>query len=63
MLIDGLRPPLRGVAPYLGGDTKDVLSRILGLGNKDYELLLEAGVVSLQPTKLRNNEARVVNVH
>ncbi len=53
VLIDGMRPGFSGVAPFLGADTRQVLSDWLKLGDAEFETLIEAGVTSLRPTSLR----------
>ncbi len=53
VLIDGVRPGFSGVAPFLGADTRQVLSDWLELGDAEFETLIEAGVTSLRPTSLR----------
>jgi crotonobetainyl-CoA:carnitine CoA-transferase CaiB-like acyl-CoA transferase len=50
---NGERYPLRGLAPYLGGDSEQVLTELLGVPAQQYERLLEKAVVSLKPTQLR----------
>lgn len=57
MLENGRRPPSRGPAPLLGGDTEAVLARINGLDAAGFRSLVEAGVVSLRPTSLRGASA------
>ena len=44
-IIDGCRPPLRKPAPLLGGDTDDVLRRILGYDEAKVAAAHAAGVV------------------
>lgn len=51
--IDGARPPLRGVAPFLGGDSHAVATGLLGLSEDSHAALLARGVISLRPTSLR----------
>lgn len=53
MLVDGRRMPLRGVAPLLGADTHDVLTRLMGESDEAYHQALANGIVSLEPTSLR----------
>ena len=43
--IDGRRPPLRSPAPLLGGDTDDVLKRVLGIDEARVAALHETGVI------------------
>ncbi|WP_420392347.1 CoA transferase [Acuticoccus sp.] len=57
LLINGERPTLRGIAPFLGHDTATILSTALGMDRASYEALLTAGVVSLRPTQLRGAAA------
>ena len=52
-LRNGARPPLRGPAPFLGGDSEAVLKELLGVADETYDDLLAMGVVSLRPTQLR----------
>lgn len=49
----GRRYSLRGVAPFLGADSRAILTGRLGLDEARVEALLADGVVSLQPTALR----------
>ena len=42
-----------GLAPFLGGDSEAVLTRLLGVDGADYRRLVEEGVVSFAPTQLR----------
>ncbi|WP_375175078.1 CoA transferase [Pseudooceanicola sp.] len=51
--IDGMRPQLRGVAPFLGAQSRDVVVGLLGRDPADYERLLAQGVISHRPTALR----------
>ncbi len=44
-LIDGQRPPLRSPAPLLGGDTDDVMQRVLGYDDARISAIHEAGIV------------------
>ncbi|MGD9865278.1 MAG: CoA transferase [Pseudodonghicola sp.] len=53
LTMDGARIPLRGVAPFLGGDTQAVMTGLLGADAATYGALLDSGVISLQPTSLR----------
>jgi crotonobetainyl-CoA:carnitine CoA-transferase CaiB-like acyl-CoA transferase len=43
--MSATKPAPRGPAPELGGDTKEVLRELLGLGPEDYKRLVESGVV------------------
>ncbi len=52
---NGQRYPMRGVAPFLGGDSRQVLTDVAGLSSSEFEALLAKGVVSLKPTQLRGN--------
>lgn len=51
--LDGARYPMRGLAPFLGGDSEAVLTGLLGVDGADYRRLVEEGVVSFAPTQLR----------
>lgn len=44
-LFDGKRPPIRRPAPLLGGDTDDVLRRVLGYSEEQVTAVHDAGVV------------------
>ena len=44
-LFDGKRPPIRNPAPLLGGDTDDVLGRVLGYSEEQIATVHDAGVV------------------
>jgi len=44
-LFDGKRPALRSPAPLLGGDTEDVLRRVLGYDEDKIAAVHEAGVI------------------
>lgn len=50
---NGARYPMRGLAPFLGGDSKQVLKTLTGVDDAAYARLRERGVVSLAPTELR----------
>lgn len=50
---NGERYPFRGFAPYLGGDSEQVLTGILGVSPERYQDLLSKAIVSLKPTQLR----------
>ncbi len=51
--VDGARYPMRGLAPFLGGDSERVWVDLLGLAKADYRRLIDTGVVSFAPTSLR----------
>lgn len=50
---NGERYPMRGLAPFLGGDTEAVLTAIVEWDAAEFQQLLTDGVVSLAPTQLR----------
>lgn len=50
---NGQRYPLRGLAPFLGGDSEQVLTEILKVSPTRYADLLAKTIVSLKPTQLR----------
>jgi crotonobetainyl-CoA:carnitine CoA-transferase CaiB-like acyl-CoA transferase len=50
---DRERYPMRGIAPFLGGNSHEILCGLLGVTEDDYEALESSQVVSLQPTQLR----------
>ena len=52
---NGERYPFRGFAPYLGGDSGQVLTEIVGISDAHYQKLLKKTVVSLKPTQLRGS--------
>lgn len=52
---NGERYPLRGLAPFLGGDSQQVLTDILRVSPAGYTDLLAKTVVSLKPTQLRGS--------
>lgn len=52
---NGARYPMRGLAPFLGGDSADVLGRLAGVDEAGFARLLDSGVVSFAPTVLRGN--------
>ncbi len=47
------RYPMRGVAPFLGGDSEALLMTLAGCSTAEFQQLLADGVVSLAPTQLR----------
>jgi len=49
----GQRFPMRGLAPFLGADSRDVLSRDAAVNDAAFQGLLDEGIVSLEPTQLR----------
>ena len=51
--LDGARYPMRGLAPFLGGDSERVLTGLLGVEDAAYRRLIDDGVVSFAPTQLR----------
>jgi len=51
--LDGARYPMRGLAPFLGGDSETVLTGLLGVRDEEYRRLIDEGVVSFAPTQLR----------
>ena len=51
--LDGKRYPMRGLAPFLGGDSERVLAGLLGVEDAAYRRLIEDGVVGFAPTQLR----------
>jgi len=51
--LDGARYPMRGLAPFLGGDSEAILTGLLDVNDEDYRRLIDAGVVSFAPTQLR----------
>ncbi len=50
---NGQRYPMRGLAPTLGGDSRQVLTDVTGLAADEFQALLAKGIVSLKPTQLR----------
>jgi crotonobetainyl-CoA:carnitine CoA-transferase CaiB-like acyl-CoA transferase len=50
---NGARYPMRGVAPFLGGESEAVLMGLASIDGARYAQLLADGVVSLKPTQLR----------
>ena len=52
---DRERYPMRGLAPYLGRDSRQVLADYAGVGDAAFEELIATGIVSLQPTELRRS--------
>ncbi len=52
---NGARYPMRGLAPFLGGDSETVLTAIMGRSIDEFRQLLADGVVSLTPTQLRQS--------
>ncbi len=55
LLRNGARYPMRGLAPFLGGDSEAVLTTTMGRSAAEFRQLLNAGVVSLAPTQLRQS--------
>ncbi len=53
LLRNGARYPMRGLAPFLGGDSEAVLTAIMGRSEAEFRQLLADGVVGLAPTQLR----------
>ena len=53
ILRNGERYPYNGNAPFLGGDSEQVLRDLVGVDGARFAALLESGVVSLKPTQLR----------
>jgi crotonobetainyl-CoA:carnitine CoA-transferase CaiB-like acyl-CoA transferase len=51
--LNGRRYPMRGLAPFLGGDSERVLIGLLGVEDAAYRRLVDDGVVSFAPTQLR----------
>ena len=51
--LNGERYPMRGLAPFLGGDSERVLVGLLGVEGEAYRRLIDQGVVSFAPTQLR----------
>jgi len=51
--IDGQRAPLRGVAPFLGGDTAEVMAGAMACPPELFDRLSAAGIIALRPTSLR----------
>ena len=51
--LNGKRYPMRGLAPFLGGDSERVLVGLLGVEEVDYRRLIDEGIVSFAPTQLR----------
>jgi crotonobetainyl-CoA:carnitine CoA-transferase CaiB-like acyl-CoA transferase len=51
--LKGKRYPMRGLAPFLGGDSERVLVGLLDVDAAAYQRLIEDGVVSFAPTQLR----------
>jgi crotonobetainyl-CoA:carnitine CoA-transferase CaiB-like acyl-CoA transferase len=51
--LNGARYPMRGLAPFLGGNSEWVLVGLLGVEDADYRRLIDEGVVSFAPTQLR----------
>jgi crotonobetainyl-CoA:carnitine CoA-transferase CaiB-like acyl-CoA transferase len=52
---NGMRYPMRGLAPFLGGDSEAALTSIVGIEQSEFQQLLDTGVVSLTPTQLRGS--------
>jgi crotonobetainyl-CoA:carnitine CoA-transferase CaiB-like acyl-CoA transferase len=52
---NGGRYPMRGLAPFLGGDSEAVLKALPGVDDDRYARLLADEIVSLVPTKLRQS--------
>ena len=52
---NGERYPMRGLAPFLGGDSEAVLTTLTGCSAAAFRQLLSDGVVSLVPTQLRQS--------
>ena len=50
----GKRYAMRGLAPFLGADSRQVLSRYAAVDDAAFQRLLEEGIVSLEPTELRS---------
>ncbi|MGH7932526.1 MAG: CaiB/BaiF CoA transferase family protein [Candidatus Binataceae bacterium] len=48
--FDGAYPPIRRVGPTLGQDNREVLTRILGLGDAEIARLEAAEIIGTQPT-------------
>ena len=55
LLRNGERYPMRGLAPFLGGDSEALLTTIAGCSTAAFRQLLADGVVSLAPTNLRQS--------
>jgi crotonobetainyl-CoA:carnitine CoA-transferase CaiB-like acyl-CoA transferase len=55
LLRNGERYPMRGLAPFLGGDSEAVLTAITGCSTAEFRQFLTDGVVSLVPTQLRQS--------
>ena len=50
---NGKRYPVRGPAPFLGGDSEAILTSIAGCSRAEFLKLLSDGIVSLAPTQLK----------
>jgi crotonobetainyl-CoA:carnitine CoA-transferase CaiB-like acyl-CoA transferase len=55
LLRDGERYPMRGLAPFLGGDSEALLSAITGCSSAEFQQFLSDDLVSLAPTQLRQS--------
>ncbi len=55
LLRNGERYPMRGLAPFLGGDSEAVLTAITGCSTPEFRQFLTDGLVSLVPTQLRQS--------
>jgi crotonobetainyl-CoA:carnitine CoA-transferase CaiB-like acyl-CoA transferase len=55
--INGERYPMRGLAPFLGGDSEAVLKALPGVDDDRYARLLADETVSLAPTQLRQSSS------
>ena len=51
----GARLPMRGLAPYLGGDSETLLQRYAGVASEEFHGLVADGIVCLEPTQLRGS--------
>jgi crotonobetainyl-CoA:carnitine CoA-transferase CaiB-like acyl-CoA transferase len=51
--VNGQRYPMRGLAPFLGGDSERILTILAGVGAEAFDQLVAEGLVSFAPTELR----------
>ena len=51
---NGERYPMRGLAPFLGGDSEQVLKDVAGVNAEAFADLLQSQIISLKPTQLRS---------
>ncbi|MBT6277670.1 MAG: CoA transferase, partial [Chromatiales bacterium] len=55
LLVDGQRYPMRGLAPFFGNESADVLQRLAAVDETQFANLLSQAIVSHAPTELRKS--------